>query len=214
MTSASMAARLVGMAALVACGGPPAQKSDTGSSASPDSNRAASSAAATPAPPDTRGPAPAPPSSASVPAAVTPTPTPSETVMTGTIAIGGLATEPVTSLRVEGGSPVTLVGPLEAELRTLGAATVWVTGAPGAGRPNATFTVTRYEIVSIGGAKPLVGHITVRGADTVLAMERDTVRLVAAPAQLAGKRGAKAWVVGRRSGNDLTPQTYGIIREP
>jgi hypothetical protein len=45
-------------------------------------------------------------------------------------------------------------------------------------------------------------------------MERDTVRLVAAPAELTGKQGAKAWVVGRRNGNDLTPQTYGIIRHP
>jgi hypothetical protein len=212
MTSAWALTHLALIVTLVACGRTPASKGDTGLAASPDSSRAKAS----PAPPDTRVAAPVPPSSGSpaTPGTVTPTPTPSETVMTGTIAVGGLANDPVTSLRVEGGSPVTLVGPLEPELRTLGAATVWVTGAPGPGRPNATFAVTRYEIVSIGGAKPLVGHVTVRGGDTFLAMERDTVRLVAAPAELTGKQGAKAWVVGRRNGNDLTPQTYGIIRHP
>jgi hypothetical protein len=134
--------------------------------------------------------------------------------MTGTVTVGGVAADPVTSLRVEGGSPVTLTGPLERELRTLGGATIWAAGAPGPGKPNATFTVSRYEIVSIGGAKPIVGTIVAGANGAMLATDRDTVRLVAAPAQLTAKTGARVWVVGRRAGNDLTPQTYGVIREP
>ena len=134
--------------------------------------------------------------------------------MTGKVVPSGTANDPATSLQVEGGAPATLVGPLEAELRTLGGATVWVAGAPGPGRPNATFTVTRYEIVSIGGAKPLVGIVASRAGETTLEMERDTVRLVAAPGPLRAKAGAKVWVVGRRTGNDFATQTYGIIRQP
>jgi len=53
-----------------------------------------------------------------------------------------------------------------------------------------------------------------RGNRTALAMDRDTLTLVSAPAALTGKVGAKVWVVGRRAGTDLTPQTYGVIREP
>jgi hypothetical protein len=134
--------------------------------------------------------------------------------MTGTVAVSGVAAEQVTSLRVEGASPVTLVGPLEAELRTLGGATIWAAGAPGPGKPNATFRVSRYDVVSIGGVRPLVGTVAAGANGPMLVSERDTVRLVAAPAQLTAKTGAKVWVVGRRTGNDLTPQTYGIIREP
>src|SRR4029434_5505147 len=81
------------------------------------------------------------------------------TVMTGKVVTGGLASSPTTSLQVEGGKPTTLVGPLESELRRLGGATVWVAGTPGAGAPNATFTVSRYDIVSIDGAKPAVGTL-------------------------------------------------------
>jgi hypothetical protein len=139
---------------------------------------------------------------------------PSETVLTGKVVAGGLAASPVTSLQIEGGKPTSLVGPLEPELRRLGGAIVWVSGAPGGGKPNASFTVSRYEIVSIDGVKPLVGRVATRDGALVLAMERDTLTLVSAPAVLANKTGAKVWIVGRRSGSDLTPQTYGVIREP
>ena len=151
---------------------------------------------------------------APTPARTEPTPTPSETVLTGKVVAGGVAAQPLTSLQVEGGKPTTLVGPLEQELRTLGGATVWVAGAPGAGAPNASFAVTRYEIVSIDGAKPLVGSLVARDGGTWLAAERDTVKLASVPAALDGKTGAKVWIVGRRTGAELTPQTFGVIREP
>jgi hypothetical protein len=134
--------------------------------------------------------------------------------MTGKIVAAGMATDPRTVLQVEGGSSTTLTGPLESELRRLGGAEVWVAGSPAAGPPNARFAVTRYEIVSIGGGKPMVGRLSVRDGVTWLAADRDTVKLVSAPAELATKRGAKVWVVGRLSGNELALQSYGVIRDP
>ena len=109
---------------------------------------------------------------------------------------------------------MTLVGSLEPELRRLGGATVWVTGSPVSGAPNATFSVTRYGIVSIDGAKPIVGVVMTREGATWLATETDTVKLGKPPAELATKNGAKVWVVVRRSGDELTTQSYGVIREP
>ena len=148
-------------------------------------------------------------------ASAAPRATPSETVLTGKVGAVGLATSPVTSLAIEGGArAMTLVGPLEPELRRLGSATVWVAGSPVAGPPNATFSVTRYGIVSIDGAKPLVGVVMTRDGATWLATESDTVTLGNAPAELAAKSGAKVWVIVRRSGNELTTQSYGVIRDP
>ena len=143
-----------------------------------------------------------------------PSVTPSETVLTGKVVATGVAADPVTSLQVEGANPTTLVGPLEQELRTLGGATVWVAGTPGRGVPHTSFMVSRYEIVSIDGAKPMVGSLVARNGATWLAAERDTVKLASVPAALVGKTGAKVWIVGRRIGADLMPQSFGVIREP
>jgi hypothetical protein len=134
-------------------------------------------------------------------------------VLTRTVSVGGLAGQQVTSLQVEGGKPARLVGPLEPELQRLNSATVWVAGAPVASPPNG-FTVTRYDVVSIDGAKPLVGVLVNRAGGVWLATAADTVKLTAAPSDLTSKVGAKAWIVGRRNGAELTVQTFGIIREP
>jgi len=143
----------------------------------------------------------------------TPRVTPSETVMTGKVVTGGLAAEPVTTLQVEGARPTRLIGPLEPELRRLGGATVWVAGEPGGGAPNGSFTVSRYDIVMIDGAKPAVGTLAARDGGFWLA-GTDIVKLAAVPAALQSRAGAKVWIVGRRSGSELVVQTYGIIREP
>jgi hypothetical protein len=129
--------------------------------------------------------------------------------MVGRVVAGGLADAPVTSLQVEGRGPVTLAGPLEPELRRLGGATVSVAGAPSP--PNA-FAVSRYEIVLVDGVKPAVGTLMSRDGSVWLA-GTDTMKLAAVPEALRGKVGAKVWIVGRRTGTDLTVQSYGIIRE-
>ena len=223
------ARRVVSGLALVApllgsCAGGASDK--TGDSAVAVVDSASTSASSVPQPsatPDTTAavrPTPTLPArgdSARTPTAMpapSPTPTPSDAVLTGRIVAGGLATEPVTSLAVEGGKPTTLTGPLEPELRRLGGATVWVAGAPGTGAPNATFSVSRYEIVSINGSKPAVGSLIARDGSTWLATDRDTLKLASPPADLRAKVGAKVWIVGRRAGAELTPQTFGVIREP
>ena len=132
--------------------------------------------------------------------------------MVGEVVAGGVAESPVTSLRVEGRGPVTLVGPLELELRRLGGATVTVSGGLAASPPNA-LTVSRYDIVTVDGARPMVGTLLSRDGGLALA-STDTVRLASVPAGLQGKAGAKVWIVGRRSGGELTVQSFGILREP
>ena len=132
-------------------------------------------------------------------------------MITGTVVAGGLAGQPRTSLQIEGGSPTTLLGPMEGELRRLGGATVLVAGAPA---PNASFTVSRYEIVAIDGAKPVVGVLAMRDGSPALVVGRDTVKLNATTPELRAKMGAKVWIVGRRTGADRTPQSFGVRREP
>jgi hypothetical protein len=152
------------------------------------------------------------------PAAATPVPasgptaTPSETVLMGKVTAGGLASDPMTSLTIDGAKPAILIGPLEPDLRRLNSATVSVAGAPASSPPGA-FTVTRYEIISIDGAKPLVGTLLDRAGAQWLATERDTVRLASVSADLTAKTGSKVWIVGRRTGADLVVQTFGVIRE-
>ena len=163
---------------------------------------------------DTARPASDTARTASDTAAPAPRAMPSETVLTGKVGAVGLAIAPVTSLQVEGSKAMTLVGPMEPELRRLGSATVWVAGSPVSGPPNATFNVTRYGIVSIDGAKPLVGIVMTRDGATWLATESDTVKLGKAPAELAAKNGAKVWVIVRHAGDELTTQSYGVIRDP
>ena len=155
----------------------------------------------------TKSPAAATPAPASVPTA-----TPSETVLIGKVTAGGLASDPMTSLAIDGAKPAILLGPLEQELRRLSSATVSVAGAPASSPPGA-FTVTRYEIISIDGAKPLVGTLLDRAGAQWLATERDTVMLTSVPADLNAKAGSKVWIVGRRTGADLVVQTFGVIRE-
>lgn len=132
--------------------------------------------------------------------------------MMGEVVAGGVADNPQTSLRVEGRGPVVLAGPLEAELRRLNGATVTVAGGLAASPPNA-FMVSRYEIALVDGVRPSVGTLVTRAGGLALA-GTDTVRLASVPTALQSKAGAKVWIVGRRSGPELTVQSYGILREP
>ena len=173
----------------------------------PAAERAASTKDAPDSNPPTRSPAAAPPAPASAPTA-----TPSETMLIGKVTAGGLASDPMTSLAIDGAKPAILLGPLEPELRRLSSATVSVAGAP-ASSPAGAFTVTRYEIISIDGAKPVVGTLLDRAGTQWLATERDTVRLTSVSADLTAQTGSKVWIVGRRNGADLVVQTFGVIRE-
>ena len=186
-------------------------------SAAPATPGAMTPVPATPTDSTPKNPSPSGSTTSSAPSptpAATPAVSPSETVLTGRVTVGGLASDQRTALQIEGGPTTTLTGPLEPELRTLNSATVWVAGGPVSGPPNASFAVSRYEIVAIDGAKPVVGVLTSRDGATWVAMERDTVKLAATTAELRAKVGAKVWIVGRRTGSELTPQSFGVIREP
>ena len=197
-----------------------AGKADSAAVISPDSALSAappSASTAAPAIVDSATKAPVPGTKgAPTPSAPTPTPTatPSETVLTGRVVAGGLAADQKTMLQVEGSGPTTLTGALEPELRRLNAATVWVAGAPGAGAPNATFAVSRYEIVSIDGAKPIVGTLVSRDGAIWIVAGSDTVKLAPTTPEMRAKVGAKVWIVGRRAGAEMTPQSFGVIRDP
>jgi hypothetical protein len=56
--------------------------------------------------------------------------------------------------------------------------------------------------------------LTSRDGATWVAAERDTVKLSATTPEMRAKIGAKVWVVGRRTGAELTPQSFGVLREP
>jgi hypothetical protein len=206
-----------------ACGTGASKGADTPAVAAADSRASAASAAPstplTPVDSASKGdttpastPAATKPSSPSP--APTPSATPSETVLTGRVVAGGLAADQKTMLQVEGGGPTTLTGPLEPELRRLSSATVWVAGAPGAAAPNATFAVSRYEIVSIDGAKPIVGTLASRDGAIWIVAGGDTVKLAPTTPEMRAKVGAKVWIVGRRAGAEMTPQSFGVIRDP
>jgi hypothetical protein len=122
--------------------------------------------------------------------------------------------EQSTSVRLVGDSGnVELVGALQPELRRLSGAGVVVRGSLQGSRPVQTLDVSDYEIADIDGEAPVTGVLQAEHGRTLLA-GKDTLELVDPPATLVGKTGAKAWVVGSRSGSRLTVQSFGIIREP
>ena len=225
MMALRLSAALIAAIALgSACSGSQAKAGDSAATAATDSTASLPASTTPPATPpaavpdssnrgaSSKAPTPTPSSPAAQPTP-SPTPTPSETVLTGKVSVGGLAGQQVTSLQIAGAKPARLLGPLEPELQRLNTATVWVAGAPVAS-PAGGFTVTRYDVVSIDGEKPFVGVTMNRAGAVWLATGADTLKLSTSPSDLTTKVGAKVWVIGRRTGSDLTVQTHGIVKEP
>jgi hypothetical protein len=130
----------------------------------------------------------------------------------GKVVITG--SEQSTSVRLVGDSGnVELVGALQPELRRLSGAGVVARGSLQGSRPVQTLDVSDYEIADIDGEIPSTGVLQAENGRMLLA-GKDTLELVEPPATLVEKNGAKAWVVGSRSGSRLTVQSFGIIREP
>jgi hypothetical protein len=139
---------------------------------------------------------------------------PGDSVVVGVVRMVGAMPLEQLVLQV-GASSVSLKGALRDELTTLVGAQVRVWGTPidnAPPTPPRALNVAGYEIVSVGGAAPVVGVLTVlEGALHVVGTE--TLRLDAVPDRLL-KPGAKVWLVGTRDGSTLRVQSYGIIREP
>ncbi|HEX5438507.1 MAG TPA: hypothetical protein VFW98_15245 [Gemmatimonadaceae bacterium] len=135
------------------------------------------------------------------------------TQLTGTVVVTGTDVARYTTLRIEGKPVVTLVGPLEPELRRLGAATVRVTGEDaGSGPAGRRLAVGEYEVLSINGERPYVGVLLVQDDRLALATASDTLPLSAAPQALRQHAGAKLWVTGQRTDTGVELQSYGVIR--
>ena len=130
----------------------------------------------------------------------------------GKVVITG--SEQSTSVRLVGDSGnVELVGALQPELRRLTGAGVVARGSLQGSRPIQTLDVSDYEIADIDGEVPVSGVLQAENGRILLA-GKDTLELVDPPAALAEKTGAKAWIVGSRSGSRLSVQSFGIIRDP
>lgn len=135
-----------------------------------------------------------------------------EEVLTGRVVSTGTVQAPMTVLQLEKGGPVGLIGDMEPELQRLAGATVRVTGTPSDRFPGGGLEVRSYEVLSIDGTEPHVGVLIERDGAFWLA-DSDTLRLEAVPAELQGRTGAKIWVIGRRGGDAIQIQSYGVIRD-
>lgn len=140
-----------------------------------------------------------------------------DTVVSGQVSAVGAA--PLSQIVVRAGTAgpgVAVRGPRRAELARLVGAEVRVWGPAGANQPPVpprAIEVRGYEILSIGGARPVVGTLLVRNGEIWLA-GRDTLRVSDAPIELRAHEGATVWIVGLVEGGTLRLELYGILREP
>ncbi len=144
---------------------------------------------------------------------------PGDTSAQGVVrAVGAVPTAQlvVRSATGDAATQVGLTGPLLEEMGTLVGAEVRVWGEAVANQPPPpvrAIEVSGYEIVSVGGRKPYVGVLS--EYDSALWLHAETVmRLVNVPDELVAGEGARVWIVGSVEGDQLTVQSYGIIRRP
>lgn len=138
-----------------------------------------------------------------------------DTTVEGTLRVVGPVETAQIVLRSATAS-VGLTGPLAAELRRLSGATLRATGTPQANSvpaPARAVAVRDYDILVVDGQRPAVG-ILLSQDDRLWLAGRDTVELVGVTADLAGRLGAKLFVVGVREDSALRVRSYGVIRDP
>lgn len=147
------------------------------------------------------------------PALQSTSPASADTVAEGTVRLVG----PAEAAQVVLSGPaadVAVMGTLSGELRRLVGARVRITGRPEpnpAAVPDRAVDVAAYEIVAVDGERPHVG-ILVRRDHRLWLAANDTLELVGASADLAGRVGAKVFVTGEREGGRLHVKSYGVIR--
>jgi hypothetical protein len=130
----------------------------------------------------------------------------------GQVAITGTAGETFTTVALDVGGSVGVVGVLEGEVRSLSGARIRVEGRPGQGFPGPSVNVLSYEVLEINGQKPYVGVLQRVAETLVLEQPGAGLELSAFPTGLSGAVGAKVWLTGTLSGSRLAVQSYGIIR--
>jgi hypothetical protein len=131
----------------------------------------------------------------------------------GQVVVTGTAGAELTTLAIEGGRSVGVVGPLAPEVRSLAGARVRVTGVPGEGFPGEAVEVSAYEVLEVNGERPYVGVLAgSAGALTLEQTSGERVALGAAPGGLAQNVGALLWLTGRLESGRLQVQSFGVIR--
>ncbi len=128
---------------------------------------------------------------------------------TGTVAVVGADPRAQVILEVADGTRWALVGTAAPELAQLAGAKVRVRGGTASTQPPNTngISVESYEILEVGGAKPIVGRLQSRGDFFYV----DTNRIANIPPELVPAIGAKVWVAGRPGPSGLIVTAYGII---
>lgn len=136
-------------------------------------------------------------------------PAPAGITATGTVRVVGADPSTLVLLDVADGNRWTLVGRAAPELAQLAGATVRVDGVNAATPPPDTngISVQSYDILEIGGAKPIVGRLQSRGDFFFV----DTNRISNVPPELVTAVGAKVWVAGRPGPSGLIVTAYGIL---
>lgn len=138
---------------------------------------------------------------------------PGPDTIVGTVRVIG--NEPFTRAVVEPeeGEPAVVEGPHVADIRRLAGAVVRLSGELGeTAYPGRTLEATSYEIVSVDGARPLLGTLEGDSAGFTLVFPNGGEReLEAVSGPLAARRGALVWVVLDDRGGVAR---YGVIREP
>jgi hypothetical protein len=110
-------------------------------------------------------------------------------------------------LRPATGRPITLAGPLAAEIGVASGADVWVRGRRVDSR---TIDVASYAVRSVDGVTAITGTLTVDGDRLVLVTDDGQRHPIARPpAPLRQHVGARVWITG-----DLgsTINAYGLLR--
>lgn len=131
---------------------------------------------------------------------------PAGDVVEGTVAVVGSAPMNVrVQVTPDGGRPVTVTGPLAAEIRRLGGSRVAVRGR----RAAAAIEATGYDVVAVNGRAVTLGVVE-QAPDGGVQLRLDdgsTVRLTGGTASL--RPGQKVWVQGPAT---VTVQSFGVVR--
>ena len=130
-------------------------------------------------------------------------------VVTG-IVVAGRENPSTTTLYLEEGKSIGIVGELLGEIQRLAGARLTVLGDSA---PDQALRARHYAVLEVNGQKPEVGVVARSGESYTLARETGALELDSrGPAPLAELVGAKIWATGVLEGERLRVASYGIIR--
>jgi hypothetical protein len=108
---------------------------------------------------------------------------------------------------------VRLEGPLAEELRRVSGASVRAWGSRASGQPEDRLTVAGYAVDSVNGRPVYVG-VVFQTPDGLVLRDAREWRLAGAPGALRALIGGKIYVAGSLSGDTITVESWGVIRQP